>query len=1279
MPTTWSDKAERHLLDTMRCPRCGEGDLVDSRCPICGADLSGPVAAELWAASVTAADAVRARQVVIDRVPVVAMSNAPVAASARGGSGVPLPLPEAGRLIDVTPPPVGTAASAATGSAAAPAAAERSSVSVQSVLAVAGAGLFAIAAIVFTFFNPDLTDMTTRTVIIGVVTVLFLGGAWLLARRALLFSAEAIGALGMVFVGLDVYAFTALAGDGVSVWVLAAIGTLVSGTVMLAVSVRSGLRTWLWASMLGISLTPAMLGAGVAADTGWGPVVGQLATGFAAVGMYELLRRLAPRFDGSLAVDRTTLTILRVLAGASVVVQLPGLTVDDTTLRPLAVAAVFAALALLAAVSTRHQLVAFFSFCAGALAVIAIVVASLAVSLSGDDSVWYIAIIPAAAVTAVIALTAPPRLATLRRPVSIVGGLIVTGMALLPAVASGVGQLLGPATGLAFVGALDRGSWSESFRVDDDTFISTEWGAAAMLGVAAGALGALALSRLVRRASALASWSGPAFAALSVWLGGLALSALVVWPAFSRPLQVGIGLLLILAAVVLVRLAAVARVSLGVTMPLVVTAHLLVVLVGLVSWADANLTVIAGALLLGAVTLLARSMPVAARPVYLGLGYAYGLIVFALALDLSEVGQLATLCLTATLAAVAAFTATVTPWLRVRSWYAVLIVTFVPFLLGVVSVLPERSGWAAVSTGAMAVVALALLVTRRAGMNLQLRAVASALIVPSIAVVVINLAAALLDASGSPIALPMVAVIVACVLPATRLITGLLLRRGLGSTDVRWARCGIESSALITAALAVLLALVRSASGLPTTFVVLVILGVGFLATAIWGRRVYGWWLAGVAFTGALWCVWALNGVTLIEPYLLPPALAAAVIGAILVARGSRRATALYATGVFVAVVPIVVILGVAGSRDPGAFVDAASPALPWRALGLLAASIVLLALGALAGRGQRIAVLAPSTLAVAIVAAAAGALQGMRYGWRLDSLPGIEDSSVMLVALALALAAVALAAIGARLLLGTPARPPAVDGSRWLYAPALAYLVAGPMTAIRETPLAIWTLWGLTLAILLLMVVTTVRARGGATSLPPVWAAFTVAFVTAVTGWSEREILRVEGWSLPLGGFLLLAGVIAMVPTTASRTESGQAAGSAEVHTSLTSWPIRARSSWMALAPGIAVVFLASISATGTDPQTWRAILVIGIALAAIVVGSFRRLAAPFILGLIAAGLEILMVFAVRIGQRIDPVLWWITLATAGAVLLVIAVTSERRGAADLDGTRSGRMRDLR
>lgn len=1297
----WTEDTARHVLDASLCPRCGSDALVRYECRECGADLSGPIAGELWQASLAAAEVLRARQAIIDRVPVRQLVGAGVA------MGSTPPPPAAASLVDTAPPvaapgPVGASESAPPprvppAAASAAAAAERSSITVQSVLAVAGAGLFGIAAIVFTFFNPDLTDVTTRNVIVAITTVLFLGGAWMLARRGLRFSAEAVGALGMVFVALDVYAVADAAPDGLSIWIPVAAGTFVAGAIMLVVATLSRLRTWLWLSLLAIAVTPVMLGA--ASGDRWVVIVGQLCSAFAAYGAYEVARWLERRFDSPLAADRGTLTALQAVIALVVVVQLPTLSAPTVTQHWLGIIAVLAAVAILAAANTRNQAAAVWSYVAGGLGVTAAAFVPLTFDVA--DAVWYLALIPAAAGIASIALTGPPRLGPVLRPQALSGGYTVALIALVPAGAVAVLQSLSAAAPALFDGNVRGLTPAETFAVPATTsgeLFGSDFGLAAILGVAAGALTAFALSRLVRTRSGLAVGVGRALSAVALWFGGLTLTATVTWSAFSRPVQLGLALLLIVGLALLVlRVARTAAAPLRLRVPIIFTSIALLVIAGFLSWADANLTVVGGVLLLGALALIAQLLPAVVRPVLLGVGYAYALIVFATAMDIFSVprllgadpavgDQIVVLCLTATLASLVALAATLTRLISVRGWYAVLIVTSIPFVIGVIAVLLVRTGWLALPAGVTFALALTLLLTHREGISRLLRIGAASLLVPALAVVITNAGAQLLSGSASPVVLPIIAAIVAVVLPSTGLIGDGLERRGIASTDAAGARIAVEVSTLVTGALAVVLALARVAAQLPTAFLVLLIIGVGALATAIWGRRIYGYWLAGASFTGALWCVWALNGVTLVEPYLLPPTLAAAIIGVILVGRGVTRAVGLYTTGLAVAAVPTVVILGAVGSGDS---------ATPWRAYGLLASSVVLLGIGWLMPRhpsrlAPRLGALAVPTLTVGIIVAAAGAAQAMRLGWERDPLPFGDPSSIMWPVLAFSVTATVLAAIGARILRGTPARLAvlvddddddrvadavadaggALSRSRWLYAPAVVFLVAGPMTAIRDTPLAIWTLWSLMVTVLLVMVLATVRGRAHATSLPPVWFLFAVAFATAVVGWSEREILRVEGWSLPLGGFLLIAGVIAMLPAHDDRSVPSP---------TVTRWPIGASGSWPALAPGIIVVFLASISATGTDPQTWRAILVIAIALGAIIVGSFRKLAAPFILGLIAAALEILMVFVVQIGRRIDPVLWWITLATAGAVLLVIAVTSERRGAKEGEGGWSGRMRDLR
>ncbi len=237
---------------------------------------------------------------------------------------------------------------------------------------------------------------------------------------------------------------------------------------------------------------------------------------------------------------------------------------------------------------------------------------------------------------------------------------------------------------------------------------------------------------------------------------------------------------------------------------------------------------------------------------------------------------------------------------------------------------------------------------------------------------------------------------------------------------------------------------------------------------------------------------------------------------------------------------------------------------------------------------------------------------------------------------------------------------------TRWYYLPALVFLVAGPISGVRPGWFPIWTLWGLAVALLILMLVIVAQARQHRVTLPPVWAVYTIAWFTAVAGWSVRD-LRVEAFSLPLGLALLGAGVLAMKPADGSAL-AGRA--------TLNSWPIRFTGSWPLLAPGIIATLLPSMLATGTDPQTWRAITVLALALVAILIGSLRKLGAPFLLGIIALPIEIAIVFAVQIGTTISATWWWITLATAGAVLLVIATTYERRSGGDKG--LAARMRDL-
>jgi len=594
----------------------------------------------------------------------------------------------------------------------------------------------------------------------------------------------------------------------------------------------------------------------------------------------------------------------------------------------------------------------------------------------------------------------------------------------------------------------------------------------------------------------------------------------------------------------------------------------------------------------------------------------------------------------AVIAVVVAAVATLVRSLPAPHWYAILAVALVPVGLQVLFIIPERTGWATVVVLPAVAVAVLIAVWRRPGELGILRIAAAATVVPGLAVVAVDAAAVHLDAlvplSGSPVALPVIAGIVALVLPTTTAIGRLLVRRGIDEGTSRGVRLAVEISALVTAGIAVPIAIARAAAGFETSFWVLAIVGLGGAATALFSARRYGWIIAAVAWTGALWSILALVGVVVLEPYLLPPALTAMLFGAIAVLRG-RNARWFYAAGLATAAAPSLVLLAVVIDPSP---VQAA-----WRLWGLLGGAAILIALAALV-KTERARPLRTPSLIVAAVAAFAGVVQALRFGLGVD---GLGTASVVWPVLGLS-ALAALLAAAAAIVLG--------KASRYAFVPALAYLVIGALSATRTDLVeTTWVLGSLMLAFLVLLVVIALLTRDGTTWHPPIWVVFTLAWGLGVAAWSPRA-LYVEWFSLPMALALLAAGALA-------------ASGRATVD----SWPHGWSGSWRRYGPGLVVAFLPSVLSTGTNPATWRAILVIALALAAILIGSRLRLAAPFLLGIAVLPIENIVVFAVQLGRQIETAPWWITLASAGIVLLALAVMSERKTAG---GGLAARIRDL-
>jgi hypothetical protein len=625
MSKTWTDEAARYVASETACPRCDTRLGSPGWCQNCGADLGGAVATTLRASSLLVAQSLTQRQHLIDSLPTVIASHPVVTAAVTTG-------------VVVAPALVSAVATRPS-----------SQISVQSVLAIAGAALFAVAAFVFTFLNPDLTNFGTRTVILAAVTLLFLGGAWLLARRNVQFSAEAIGALGMVFLALDIWSLSTIAPPGVSGWVFAALGTLASAVVMIAVAAVARIRSWLWLALVGLAITPAFFG--YAADNHWIAAVGHIVVGFVALGSHQIIRRLESRFGNRLRAEHMAASVIQIITLAVVVVQLFTLDTADVTSRVLRTTAVLAALAVLAILTRTHALVRFWSFIAGALFLTAVSILPFALDLV--DGTWYTGLVPLAGA---IALTAVGAVATVTciRPSAMVNGAWTAALAGgIPAVLLAVGQII--------VRIADSSASHASVR------LSSDLGLATIVGLASVSLGSWALSLFP---------TGPQSArtavttrSVSLWACSLALLTLTSWNVLAHWAQAPTGVALaLLVSAILTRLPSASTARRALRIPLSVGAHALLLLVAIIAAQDSTITVVAGVGVVVGLAAVARTVSAKVRPIHLGIGYGYALAVVATGLDLAHVDNIAVLCLTTTLASIVALGATLTRWLKVNSW-----------------------------------------------------------------------------------------------------------------------------------------------------------------------------------------------------------------------------------------------------------------------------------------------------------------------------------------------------------------------------------------------------------------------------------------------------------------------------------------------------------------------------------------------------------------------------------------------------------------------------------
>lgn len=1208
--THWSTAVVNQLRDVTRCPVCSR-TLSSGVCTTCGADLRGETGAAVWKAASTAAAALATLEKVVASIP--KQTSEPHRAAVVAAPAV------------VAPP-----------TRVAPV---RASTTLQSVLAVAGAGLMATAALVFTFLNPDLTDPIARAAVLGGAAALFVAGAPLLMRRALRVSAECIAALGVVFVALSAAALGELAPAGVNPWSGATIGALVGGSLALTLGLRTRIRSWMLTGTLTLPLVPLLASAALtdASIPLWGP----LGSAAAALALIDAARVLERRRGVDLRAERALLIVVQLIALTLLVwlaLDLPP--VGDP--RWLALSAAALGVGAVVGRSARHALRALFSGVAGLSVALAFVLATFALDtapLGGEAA--FVVIVPLAAGVGLIGLTAlTTSKRSVRRGTVLAGAMSVVVVSVLPAA-----SLAGLGTLIALVNA-------ERVAVDAST-------AAAVLGLLVVSAVLAGHARVIRARAGRPTAASIASRAAAFWVLGFAgVGALGL-------VQVN-GVARATAAIVLVGAASVVftatplgrRASTADRVPIVVAAHAALVIATSLSWGSSSSAALAVSIapaILAALVALAMTVPRVLRPAHLAVGSAYALVILASALSLTGIEFAGLVSITATAGLLVAVTATLVSRVSTDYWMTLLIVAVVPALMAVGLVLIERTAWVMLSTSTLNALSVSVMLTHRRALNPAVRALAAAAIVPSIAVVIVNLGAVALESSGSPVVLPVIAAVVAGTLPVLSRLEGALRTRGLHDNDANTVVLALEVTTWLTAAIAIVLSITRDAAGFSITTLMLALLALGAGAAAAVRRIPTYWWLSGVIATAALWCGWFVLGVTSPEAHVLPPSLAVVAVAAVLTARGRQR-SGLYGAGLLGAILPVLGLI--AAGDDPS----------PARTIALLNAAAGLTVAGALLAGGRpgvagRLSPLRTATLGAAIVASMSGAVQGTRFGIGLDVVDAPSTVTLAPIALALALAlAGAVPAAIAGLLLARDATP---DQRRWALVPAITALVVAACSAIEVDPLPVWVISAIGMALLITMVVAVWRERSHATFLPRAWVLFALALVAAIVAWSTREFLRVEAFSVPLGAMLLLAGVVAFV--------RGPGAASAPLH----HWPMGRTGSWALLSPGIVVLVFASMLATATDPQTWRAVLVMAFALVAILVGVRWRLAAPFVLGMIILPVENVLAFSVQIGRGIEAMPWWITLAVVGIVLLVIAVGSERR--AGDGGEPTARLRDLR
>ncbi|WEO77096.1 hypothetical protein BJQ94_17360 [Cryobacterium sp. SO2] len=150
-------------------------------------------------------------------------------------------------------------------------------------------------------------------------------------------------------------------------------------------------------------------------------------------------------------------------------------------------------------------------------------------------------------------------------------------------------------------------------------------------------------------------------------------------------------------------------------------------------------------------------------------------------------------------------------------------------------------------------------------------------------------------------------------------------------------------------------------------------------------------------------------------------------------------------------------------------------------------------------------------------------------------------------------------------------------------------------------------------------------------------WVAIGGAAVMVVAGWAHDVPDPVEIVSVPLALALLASGLLQLDRIPAAR-------------------------SWITLAPGLLVLLLPSLVLDLTSSPIWRVVGLGVVAIAVLILGTVRRLQAPFLIGAAVLLVHALAQLWPWISVAYQVVPWWLWLGVGGVLLIVLAARYEQR-----------------